>query len=239
MNNRKLPDLYSDLRNKKGLSQTELANKLNCNKQLISKLESGDRSLSLNMLKAYADFFNVSTDYLLGLQREPTDVPEVIVVTEYTGLSKKATDNLHKYKTYVDSEYMHHETDENGEHRLVTSNEGILYYEALKIINELIGNGDMLNLAKRLYELKYDSQEYFEEIEIRKNVHQTLYGKSDKRSEAEKKGELVHSKKEIDQMRERIDLDRYRLSEFIVHLSDRYDQREQVKNNGNNNPTNK
>ncbi len=96
MNNRKLPDLYSDLRNEKGLSQTELANKLNCNKQLISKLESGERSLSMTMLKAYADFFNVSTDYLLGLTGIKTKDTELKTVSEYIGLNEEAAEKLHE-----------------------------------------------------------------------------------------------------------------------------------------------
>lgn len=100
MNNRKLPDLYSDLRNEKGLSQTELANKLNCNKQLISKLESGERSLSMTMLKAYADFFSVSTDYLLGLTDTKTRDIKLKAVCDYTGLDEKAITRISVMKNY-------------------------------------------------------------------------------------------------------------------------------------------
>lgn len=100
MNNRKLPDLYSDLRNEKGLSQTELANKLSCNKQLISKLESGERALSMAMLKKYAIFFNVSTDYLLGLTDNKTTDKELQEVCNYTGLNEKAITRISVMKNY-------------------------------------------------------------------------------------------------------------------------------------------
>ncbi len=234
MNNRKLPDRYSDLRNEKGLSQTELANKLNYNKQLISKLESGERSLSMAMLKAYADFFYVTTDYLLGLTGIKTKDMELKAVCEYIGLNEEAVENLHKYKTKVKDQYMHSEIDENGEPCLVTSDIGISCKGALEIINELIANEDIYTLAEHLHDLKYDSQRYFEDIDTIKTAYQ-----DDKRSETTKKSIYSHYKKDIDRIAKEIKIDRYELTEFIVHLSDRYDQREQVKSNGKHNPKKK
>lgn len=196
----------------------------------------------ISALVKMAKYFHVSTDYLLGLQREPTNDPDVIAITEYTGLTPNSIENLNKYKTTVDREYMCSTTNEDGEPCFYTSSIGSLYHDTLKIINELIINEDIYTLAKLLHELEFDSYEYFNQIEIRKNVHQKLYGDNgeyDNRSEAEKKNELVRSKKEKERMHERIDLDRYRLTEFIIHLSDRYDQREQVKSNGKHNPANK
>lgn len=229
MNNRNLPDLYYDLRNKMGLSQTELANKLNCNKQLISKFESGERRLSMTMLIAYADFFNVSTDYLLGLQKEPTNDPNVIAATEYTGLTKEAAESLNKYYSRLKSSNFPKYVDG-----------GLCNAETFDIINELISNGDMYTLAEHLSKLKYDSQEYFEYIEIFKNMQLSReVNGNDDRSEAEKKGEDIRKKREIDNIEERIKINKYELNEFIIHLSDRYDQREQVKNNGNRNKKNK
>lgn len=50
----------------------------------------------ISALVKMAKYFHVSTDYLLGLQGEPTDDPVVITVTEYITLSKEAVEKLHK-----------------------------------------------------------------------------------------------------------------------------------------------
>lgn len=55
-----------ELRKNKSLSQEQLADKLGVTKQAISQLERGTRKPSMAMLESLCDFFNVSSDYLLG-----------------------------------------------------------------------------------------------------------------------------------------------------------------------------
>jgi len=55
-----------ELRLERGLSQQSLADKLGVNKQTISQYERGVREPGFETLLALCDFFNVSTDYLLG-----------------------------------------------------------------------------------------------------------------------------------------------------------------------------
>lgn len=228
-----------ELMKENNMIQDDVARAVGVTRQAVGKwLEKG---ITPNVITAanLARFFNVSLDYLTGtLDVKSTEFPDKIA-SIHTGLNDKAIASLHKYYVSAIESFRHMEEDAERNLCDTTNDIGYKRKPAIEIINELISNGDIYVLVERLSKLKYDSQTYFEEIELRKNVHQSLYGKSDNRSEAEKKGKSVHSKKEIDQIRERIDLDRYRLNEFIVHLSDRYDQREQVKNNGNNNPTNK
>ena len=54
-----------ELRTAAGLSQEALGQKIGVSGQAISHLESGKRKLTSDMAKRLADFFNVSTDYLL------------------------------------------------------------------------------------------------------------------------------------------------------------------------------
>ncbi len=54
------------LRKEKKLTQTELGSKINVTKVSISGYESGNRSPDTDTLQRLADFFEVSTDYLLG-----------------------------------------------------------------------------------------------------------------------------------------------------------------------------
>ena len=61
-----------ELRKKRGISQLKLALDLNMNQNTISRYETGEREADYAMLIRFADYFNVSIDYLL----ERTDNPE-------------------------------------------------------------------------------------------------------------------------------------------------------------------
>ena len=58
------------LRLVRGMSQVELARRLGVTKQSVSKWENDNIQPSIEMLKKLADIFSVSTDYLLGLEKE-------------------------------------------------------------------------------------------------------------------------------------------------------------------------
>lgn len=58
------------LRKNRKMSQKALAEQFNVNQNTISRWENGDRQIDLVTLKALADFFNVSIDYLLGVENE-------------------------------------------------------------------------------------------------------------------------------------------------------------------------
>ncbi len=57
-----------ELRKEKGLTQIQLAEKLNVNKSTIAKYETDKIEPSLLLLKQIAIFFDVSADYLLGIK---------------------------------------------------------------------------------------------------------------------------------------------------------------------------
>lgn len=59
-----------NLRRDFNISQVELANKLCVTKQCVSNWENDNILPSVEMLIKLAKFFNVSTDYLLGLDRD-------------------------------------------------------------------------------------------------------------------------------------------------------------------------
>ncbi len=54
------------LRENKGITQKELANACGVSSQCISALESGVRNPTGSTILSLADYFEVSTDYLLG-----------------------------------------------------------------------------------------------------------------------------------------------------------------------------
>lgn len=65
------------LRSQHSLTQNELANKLGVQSSAISKYENDQLQLSNELLIKTADFFNVSTDYLLGRTDYPIPVRDV------------------------------------------------------------------------------------------------------------------------------------------------------------------
>lgn len=64
-----------ELRIKKGLTQAELAQLLVCSSSVISGYELGTKRPSYESLTTLARIFNVSTDYLLGVEnrKDPLD----------------------------------------------------------------------------------------------------------------------------------------------------------------------
>ena len=60
------------LRTAKKMSQKELADRIGIAKSVISFYESGDRFPSYDVLIKIARIFNVTTDYLLDVERERT-----------------------------------------------------------------------------------------------------------------------------------------------------------------------
>ena len=64
-----------ELRKEFGLSQVELATRMEVTKQTISNWENENIQPSVDMLVGLANVFNVTTDYLLGLD----DVPRLSI----------------------------------------------------------------------------------------------------------------------------------------------------------------
>jgi transcriptional regulator with XRE-family HTH domain len=61
-----------ELRINRGISQLKLAIDLNMNQNSISRYENGIRQADYKTLIAFADYFNVSIDYLLERTDNPT-----------------------------------------------------------------------------------------------------------------------------------------------------------------------
>lgn len=61
-----------DLRTDNDLRQEDVANILGKSKQTYGRYENGKRGLNIEDLIKLAKFYNVSTDYILGLTNDPT-----------------------------------------------------------------------------------------------------------------------------------------------------------------------
>lgn len=93
-----------ELRIDAGLKQSELAKKLDISPSTIGMYEQGRRSADQETLLKISDFFNVSTDYLLGKSNEreinefiekldsPKDIKNMLKI--FTELSEEAQDRM-------------------------------------------------------------------------------------------------------------------------------------------------
>ena len=88
------------IRYQKGDTQRELGEALGKSRTDINRWENGERSLSIENLKAIAEYYNVSADYFLGIL--PEGITEIRgdkrTAQQYTGLSNSALENLKSIK---------------------------------------------------------------------------------------------------------------------------------------------
>lgn len=87
------------------VSQKELADKVGVSRQVISQYCNGVTSPNVETLKSIAEFFNVSSDFLIGLTSIPTTNTEDRAIHDKTGLSDAAIMVLKKNKTLIDQIY--------------------------------------------------------------------------------------------------------------------------------------
>ena len=60
-----------DLREDNDLTQKQVAQNLNCSQQVYSNYELGQRDIPTDILIKLSEFYDVSTDYILGLSDDP------------------------------------------------------------------------------------------------------------------------------------------------------------------------
>lgn len=90
MNLLELGDRYAELRESKNLSIAQLSKEIKCNAKTISFYENGSRGMPSNVILKYSEFFNVSSDYLLGLSDVKTKNTDIVAIHDVIGLSDKA-----------------------------------------------------------------------------------------------------------------------------------------------------
>ena len=59
-----------ELRLEKGLTQKELAQVIQCDQSMIARWEKGEREPTESVIRKTARFFEVTADYLIGLEDE-------------------------------------------------------------------------------------------------------------------------------------------------------------------------
>lgn len=89
------PQRLRSLMEERGLTQEDLVPILKVKtRQSVTGYIDGSTSPTGDKVAALASFFGVSSDYLLGLQKDPTNETEMKAVCEFTGLSSQAIEGL-------------------------------------------------------------------------------------------------------------------------------------------------
>lgn len=70
-----------DLREDKDLFQSDIAKLLKTTQPQYSKYESGERELPIRHLITLADFYNTSTDYILGRTNSPKAIAKHFTIS--------------------------------------------------------------------------------------------------------------------------------------------------------------
>lgn len=164
-----------DLRKERNINQEQLAKEIGASRGSISFYEKGSRIPDISILDKLANYFNVSTDYLLGRTSEKMNNIEIQTIQNMTGLNNEAINKLMIMK-------------KNNKFHMFDNILGAINYligEELMIENNMYG-GILLNIGEYLFEEfmipspsdiekleKNETEIPFDELE--KNASTTLY----------------------------------------------------------------
>lgn len=96
-----------EIREKKNITQTKLSVELEVSQELISHYETGKSKPNIETLIKLADYFNCSTDYLIGRTNNSTTIKDLDkkdieinnIIDKYNYLS---AENKKQFKNYLD-----------------------------------------------------------------------------------------------------------------------------------------
>lgn len=96
----------SDLRKDRGLTQKELADKLQIHVSSLSLYERNQASPDDSVNVKIAKYFNVSLDYLLGITdyERPLDTYKARLI-KYSNLPERAERELNEFLSYLEKKY--------------------------------------------------------------------------------------------------------------------------------------
>ena len=95
-----------EIRIEKGLKQENLAEKLKINRPNISKYETGETAIPLDILKKISKILNTSTDYLLGLTECKTPKTNYRALCDDIGIDDTAAEILEEINFVYNGQYL-------------------------------------------------------------------------------------------------------------------------------------
>lgn len=188
------------LREAKGKTQSEVAEELGLNsRETVKQWESWDRHIKARDLIKLAKYYEVSSDYLLGISDVVAPDPDLRKVCEYTNLSEGAVMSLRDIEGLTDIIFAIGEDYETADspgdiidalNRMLENNSGIEFLNALCLVKRAAESAK--NAIDRIKDLdpeyKYDRLKWslretklaiFELTESARKLAQDLYHSDD------------------------------------------------------------
>lgn len=156
----KIGDLLSD----RGINSQKLSEDTGIPKATISEIISDkDKNFGYKTIIKIAKALNVSVDYLVGLESEPTNDKGKQFVCEYTGLSLQAVEKLYslneKHSTQKQIEIIDYMLADTFLSRFSFLISEILRYKKMLIIDKDINGKKIIELESELKEVKTKGQD--------------------------------------------------------------------------------
>lgn len=197
------------LRKRSGLTQQELGDKIGISKQQISDYEHGKKAPGLSTLNAVADFFGVSTDFLLG-RIDYEDKSFLGAVCKYTGLSEVAVKELNAEI----EQYRNKKTDDFTKEQIL---------ERLEIVEKIIclrqGRIFLTKISKFLQAEKSSNEGYSDlEADFRALKNESLFHSGIKKDKLMNK--LANKKKEFEETEKKMILLMYTFKELLGEIQE-------------------
>lgn len=122
LDRKKIGSRIKELRNLKKLTAEKVANSIDIDRSTLSNIERGDKTPGMEILIKLANFYNVTTDYILGLSDSPAPIPDNIKqILDQTSDTDEIVAVLNKNEKIKDSkiEKMINDLDEDSMSELV------------------------------------------------------------------------------------------------------------------------
>lgn len=91
-----LSELLQKIKAENGIIQDDVAKSIGVSRQALGKWANGETVPDIIDLKKLARYFNISADYLLGLNDIQTTNPDLIMACKYTGLDENTINTIAK-----------------------------------------------------------------------------------------------------------------------------------------------
>lgn len=92
--------ILKQLRKSHSLTQTQLGSQVGLSKAVVSKYENGMGYPSFDVLVMIADFFGVTTDFLLGVDKSKTIDVSTLTDTQIDAIRRLVAEFNHANKTH-------------------------------------------------------------------------------------------------------------------------------------------
>lgn len=159
------PQRLQRLMKEHGTTQKQLGTAIGKRPQTVSLYTTGQSSPDVDTIRAIADYYDVSADWLLGRPGSAKTIdPDVQAVCQYTGLSEQAVRTLHEVG------------DPDAELRAFDEKRALFDYGAKSFVQDLIEYPDKFLDAMGHLEIASALQEQIGDSDEKKDVINRIFG---------------------------------------------------------------